>query len=195
MTREEPSNNVQLAATTAPLNSLIVFNKGKFNEDVCSRLRHLQLKSNLINILLSICRRGRAASPLCNMFSMTHFCPTLQSDSLPFNTLWSCYFITNKKSTILERCVFLRLLQYYFFTSFLIKNNFFFIIQITLEGMLLLYVYNDDLDPFKAAGIYFMFLDNCCENITVPYVPPFFQENIEVNTCIILVFKSTQLTN
>lgn len=87
MTREEPSNNFQLAATTAPLNSLIVFNKGKFNEDVCSRLRHLQLKSNLINILLSICRRGRAASPLCNMFSMTHFCPTLQSDSLPFNTL------------------------------------------------------------------------------------------------------------
>lgn len=195
MRKEEPSNNVRLAATTALFNSL-EFTKGNFDKEnerhfimqvvceatQCNEARvKISALQNLVKIV-SLYYHHMVAymGPALFAISIEAIKSDVNEVSLQGIEFWSTV-CDEELDLALEAEEAAQLGQPPEHSSKMYaKGALQYLVPLLLETLCHQEEYDDedDWNPSKAAGVCLMLLAQCCENSVVPHVLPFVEENI-----------------
>lgn len=195
MRKEEPSDNVRLAATTALYNSL-EFTKGNFDKDnerhfimqvVCEATQSTDTRvkisalQNLVKIM-SLYYHHMVAymGPALFAISLEAIKSDINEVSLQGIEFWStvCDEELDLALEADEAAEVGRPPEHS--SKMYAKGALQYLVPLLLETLCKQEEYDDedDWNPSKAAGVCLMLLAQCCENAVVPYVLPFVEENI-----------------
>uniref|UniRef100_A0AAY5KMW5 Importin N-terminal domain-containing protein n=1 Tax=Esox lucius TaxID=8010 RepID=A0AAY5KMW5_ESOLU len=171
MRKEEPSNNVKLAATNALLNSL-EFTKANFDKEVgnisACRIVRVAALQNLVKIM-----------SLYYQYMETYMGPALfavtSADGVDFESMLCfetplCSPQASEQGRPPEHT-----------SKFYAKGALQYLVPILTQTLTKQDENDDDDDwnPCKAAGVCLMLLATCCEDDVVPHVLPFIKEHIK----------------
>ncbi|XP_057376341.1 importin subunit beta-1-like [Daphnia carinata] len=196
MKREEPSNHVRLAATTALLNSL-EFTKANFDKEserhfimqvVCEatqspdtkvRVAALQCLVKIMSLYYQYMEHYMGPA----LFAITLEAMRSEIDEIALQGIefWSnvCDEEVDLAIEASEAAEMGRPPEHT--SKFYAKGALQYLVPVLMQTLTKQEEYDDedDWNPCKAAGVCLMLLANCCEDVIVPHVLPFVKENIE----------------